>query len=181
MDDRNYVKSAPGELGVCSAPGADDYVDGIHEGYFCLELTVEDGGPNDADGLVNGIIKDPGGLATVDIPVPEIGLGLGELSNTAFDEGDGDSVVLAFSFESDSNDAALDRLTFVASGTLDDVNEVRGASLYLDRNGDGLISEGDELISQGAYDENDGTLDFVLDEVIVLGRGTTSFLVSYEL
>ena len=88
---------------------------------------------------------------------------------------------MAFSFESDANDAALDRLTFVATGTLDDVNEVRGANLYLDRNGDGLISEGDELISQGAYDENDGTLDFVLDEVIVLGRGTTSFLVSYEL
>ena len=69
----------------------------------------------------------------MDIPVPEIGLGLGELSNTAFDEGHGDSVVLAFSFESDSSDAALDRLTFVASGTLDDVYEVRGASLYLDR------------------------------------------------
>ena len=180
-DDRNYVKSAPGELGVCSAPGADDYEDGIHEGNFCLQLTIEDGGPNDADGQINGIIKDPGGLATVEIPVPEIGLGLGELSNTAFDEGDGDSVVLAFSFESDSNDAALDRLTFVASGTLDDANEVRGASLYLDRNGDGHISEGDELISQGAYDENDGTLDFILDEVIVLERGTTSFLVSYEL
>ena len=181
VDDRNYVKSAPGELGLCSAPGSDDYVNGVHEGYFCLELTIEDGGPNDADGLVNGIIKDPGGLASVDIPVPEIGLGLGELGNTAFDEGDGDSVVLAFSFESDSNDAVLDRLTFVATGTLDDATEVRSASLYLDRNGDGLISEGDELISQGAYDENDGTLDFVLDEVIVLGRGTTSFLVSYEL
>jgi hypothetical protein len=180
-NERNYVKSAPGELGVCSAPGADDYVNGIYEGYFCLELTIEDGGPNDADGEVNGIIKDPGGLATVDIPVPEIGLGLGELSDSAFDEGDRDSVVLAFSFESDSNDAALDRLTFVATGTLDDASEVKGASLYLDRNGDGLISEGDELIIQGAYDENDGTLDFALDEVIVLNRGTTSFLVSYDL
>ena len=181
QNDRNHVRSAPGELGVCLAPGADDYVNGIHEGYFCLELTIEDGGPNDADGQVNGIIKDPGGLATVDIPVPEIGLGLGELSDTAFDEGDRDSVVLAFSFESDSNDAALDRLTFTAAGTLDDVSEVRGANLYLDRNGDGLISEGDELIGQGAYDENDGTLDFALDEVIVLNRGTTSFLVSYDL
>lgn len=75
----------------------------------------------------------------------------------------------------------LDRLTFVATGTLDHATEVRSASLYLDRNGDGLISDGDELISQGAYDKNDGILDFVLDEVIVMGRGTTSFLVSYEL
>ena len=180
-DDRNYVKSAPGELGVCSAPGADDYEDGIHEGNFCLQLTIEDGGPNDADEQINGIIKDPGGLATVEIPVPKIGLGLGELSDTAFDEGDGDSVVLTFSFVSDSNDAALDRLTFVATGTLDDVRDVNGASLYLDRNEDGVISEGDELIGQGSYDVNDGTLDFALDEAIVLSRGTTSFLVSYKL
>ena len=45
----------------------------------------------------------------------------------------------------------------------------------------GLISESDELIGQGSYDVDDGTLDFALDEAIVLGRGTTSFLVSYKL
>jgi hypothetical protein len=27
-----------------------------------VQLTLEDGGPNDADGLRNGIIKDPGGV-----------------------------------------------------------------------------------------------------------------------
>ena len=30
---------------------------------MCLQLTVQDGGPNDADGEINGRIDDPSGIA----------------------------------------------------------------------------------------------------------------------
>ena len=33
--------------------------------YWCVQLTIEDGGPNDADGVANQEIVDPGGVATV--------------------------------------------------------------------------------------------------------------------
>ena len=38
-------------------------MDGLTEGDSCLQLTLEDGGPNDADGEVNGVFKDPSGVA----------------------------------------------------------------------------------------------------------------------
>ncbi|GAA3938222.1 beta strand repeat-containing protein [Litoribacillus peritrichatus] len=58
----NSVMSAPGEEGHCPSPQAEDYRSGLNEGDWCVQLTIEDGGPNDADGLANGSINDPGGV-----------------------------------------------------------------------------------------------------------------------
>jgi len=65
-DANNIVASAPGSSQGCPAPGDDSYEAGITQGHFCVQLTIEDGGPNDADADLgpNGIIKDPGGVAT---------------------------------------------------------------------------------------------------------------------
>ena len=60
---KNSIASAPGELGVCPAPGDVSYVAGLIEGYYCVQLTIEDGGLNDADGIADGSISDPGGIA----------------------------------------------------------------------------------------------------------------------
>jgi hypothetical protein len=38
------------------------YKDGLQQGPYCVQLTLQDGGPNDADGRFNGVIKDPGGV-----------------------------------------------------------------------------------------------------------------------
>jgi len=57
----NAISSAPGAAGNCSAPGP--YTPGLTTGNFCLKLTIVDGGPNDADGLANGIVVDPVGVA----------------------------------------------------------------------------------------------------------------------
>ena len=62
VDGRNAVASAPGSRDSCPEPGADDYRSGLHTGDYCVQLTLEDGGPNDADGRRNGIIRDPGGV-----------------------------------------------------------------------------------------------------------------------
>ena len=62
-DENNALASAPAEEGVCPNPGDASYQAGLNPGDDCVRLTIEDGGPNDADGLVNGHIVDPGGPA----------------------------------------------------------------------------------------------------------------------
>jgi len=61
-NDRNAVYSAPGEEGFCPPPKSGDYRPGLNQGDWCVMLFIEDGGPNDADGLANQRIKDPGGI-----------------------------------------------------------------------------------------------------------------------
>jgi len=63
IDDANTISAAPLINGICPSPGHTDYVAGLVAGYQCIQLMIEDGGPNDADGQANGIIKDPSGVA----------------------------------------------------------------------------------------------------------------------
>ncbi len=58
------IKSAPGSAGTCPAPGNAAYLPGLTAGDFCLQVTITDGGHNDADGTANGTIRDPIGLAS---------------------------------------------------------------------------------------------------------------------
>ena len=62
-DARNNLASAVATDGVCPAPGSVSYVSGLVSGSRCIQLTIEDGGPNDADGVADRKIQDPGGLA----------------------------------------------------------------------------------------------------------------------
>ena len=62
IDENNRVSSASGALGACPPPGDGAYTEGLTEGHYCVQLTLEDGGPNDADLVINGVIKDPGGV-----------------------------------------------------------------------------------------------------------------------
>ncbi|WP_347330753.1 tandem-95 repeat protein, partial [Marinimicrobium locisalis] len=59
-DSNNRLQSTEGEPGFCPPAGANEWESGLTEGYHCVQLTIEDGGPNDADGRVNGSIADPG-------------------------------------------------------------------------------------------------------------------------
>ncbi|MFL6872841.1 MAG: choice-of-anchor U domain-containing protein, partial [Candidatus Azotimanducaceae bacterium] len=68
IDDDNYVSSAAGTSASCPAAGNSSYSEGLNQGDFCLQLTIKDGGANDADGTVNGVVDDPGGLAVDDNP-----------------------------------------------------------------------------------------------------------------
>ena len=63
VDDNNAVASALGENGACPDLGSELYVAGLTAGDTCMQLTLQDGGPNDADGEVNGSYKDPSGIA----------------------------------------------------------------------------------------------------------------------
>jgi len=68
----NTVSSAAGAEGYCPPPGDSAYTAGLTEGDWCVQLTIEDGGPNDADGVADQKVADPGGVAVaVAAPVTE--------------------------------------------------------------------------------------------------------------
>ena len=47
--------------GICPAPGSSAYdLNGLNQYADCVQLTLSDGGPNDADGELNGIVRDLG-------------------------------------------------------------------------------------------------------------------------
>jgi len=54
----DVVKSAAGSPGTCPAIGNAAYGD-LTEGHNCIQITITDGGANDADGVANGQIVDP--------------------------------------------------------------------------------------------------------------------------
>lgn len=66
-DANNSIATAPAQNGVCS-DSALEYLSGLNAGDDCLLLTLEDGGPFDADGSANGSISDPAAIAIV-VPV----------------------------------------------------------------------------------------------------------------
>ncbi|EDY86694.1 cadherin, putative [gamma proteobacterium HTCC5015] len=49
--------------GTCPEPGSEQYQEGLAIFANCLQLTLTDGGPNDTDGVRNGIIVDPSAIA----------------------------------------------------------------------------------------------------------------------
>ena len=61
-DENNTVSSAQGTASSCPEVGSESYSDGLNEGSFCVQLMIEDGGVNDADGEVNGVIDVLGGV-----------------------------------------------------------------------------------------------------------------------
>ena len=65
LDANNAVSSATSASGSCPQPGNGDYIDGLTIGANCLQLLIEDGGANDADGIADGTVTDPSGIATL--------------------------------------------------------------------------------------------------------------------
>ena len=56
-DSRNQIYSARGAgISLCPAPGSYHYGTGLAAGFSCVQLLLEDGGPNDVDGRVNGSV-----------------------------------------------------------------------------------------------------------------------------
>ena len=179
-DHANRLSSAPGELGVCPAPGSSSYLDGLIAGSYCVQLTIEDGGLNDQDAMANGVVKDPGGVAVDYIRLPNIEATNIQLSDTSFAEGDGEEVVLAFALDADTGSGQLEFITIQASGTLDEVKSVDRVRLYLDSDKDG-VPDATERLSDQAYTQDDGAVKFTLSAPIQLLEGQTRFLITYQL
>ena len=67
IDADNAIHSAASVAGECPLAGDASYSTALDDsnasvGHDCIQLTIKDGGPNDADDLENAEIKDPGGI-----------------------------------------------------------------------------------------------------------------------
>ena len=69
-DSTNQIASTTNNL--CPPPNDSSYEIGLPAGANCLRLTIQDGGPNDRDGLANARILDPGAIAVADTTPPTI-------------------------------------------------------------------------------------------------------------
>ena len=179
IDAANAVASAPGELGICPAPGSSDYQPGLTAGDHCVQLSIEDGGPNDADGTANRVIRDPGGAAMVAVPASVDAAGQSVADQTV-STGQIDVVMLRFQLNSNTSDVTLDDLTLVASGSGNDSADISAVKLWVDTNGDGALGAGDQEIGSGTYDSNDGSLTITMATPYRLDAGITDFIVSYS-
>lgn len=61
-DADNALHSTTGQPGHCPPPGDERWQPGLQPGHHCLQLTLEDGGPNDADGRVNAAVAHTGSV-----------------------------------------------------------------------------------------------------------------------
>jgi hypothetical protein len=85
----NNLATASAVAGACPEPGSDLFVDGLTEGHTCIELFIEDGGPNDSDGAADGTVTDPSGMAVLYFGPPSsdstVALGIAELKANGSD------------------------------------------------------------------------------------------------
>ncbi len=178
-DANNAESSAQGSLGNCPAPGDVSYTPSLTEGHYCVQLTIQDGGSNDADGQANGVIKYLGGVAVQIIPMPVVEAAKFSVSNVTFNAGDGEKVVLGFMLTSDSTDAEVNQLTIAASGDVNETADIGMVRLYRDDNKNG-IPEATERVAEGSFDADDGDITFTLPTAYHLPIGDTHFLVTYQ-
>ncbi len=79
----NSIASAPASPGPgrCPLPASSEFTAGLTAGDHCIQLTIQDGGPNDMDGQANRVIKDPAqiGAVAVESAAPASGGGGGTL------------------------------------------------------------------------------------------------------
>ena len=178
-DGNNRIASAPGVRGVCPAPGSDDYQPGLTAGHYCIELTIEDGGPNDADGLANRRVRDPGGVA---IRATGLNVMAADMSvnNTTVSRGSNNVPLLRYRLNSNSQDIAVSALTLDATGSGNDATGVQRVRVWLDVNANGSVDASEPELGEGQFDDDDGTLTLSLNTPYLLPMGDTDFLVTYD-
>jgi 6-phosphogluconolactonase (cycloisomerase 2 family) len=70
VNTANRIDSAARDiLGQCPGVSSDNWSSGLTAGHGCVRLTIQDGGPNDDDGVANSVIRDPGVLAVAEVVV----------------------------------------------------------------------------------------------------------------
>ncbi|MEC9214836.1 MAG: proprotein convertase P-domain-containing protein, partial [Pseudomonadota bacterium] len=122
---------------------------------------------------ISGSANDTGSSLNITFAVTE-------LSSTAFEEGDGDTVVLAFTVQADIADAQINGLTLSATGDLNDSNEVGAVKVFADANGDG-VADTSELVAEGSYTTDNGSVTFTLNEALSITTEASQVLITYEL
>ena len=175
VDANNVLSYAPGQDGACPPPGSNLYEAGQTAGDSCIQLTLEDGGPNDADNEADGRIQDPGGLA---VPVG-VSLELLPVIDKTVGVGS-ETVVMRLRLSSDSGDVELSSLSLQASGSGDDTT-IESVTLVVDSNANGLVDDTEEIIATGQFDQDNGTLILNMLQPYVIPAGDTDLLVTLHI
>ena len=119
LDATNSLASAAASYGACPEPGSALYTEGLNAGDRCLEMLIEDGGPNDADGLADGTVTDPSGLAILYFGPPSsnssVSLGVTELKANGSDT----ATITVNAVDTDGR--ALEGMTVTANASVADV------------------------------------------------------------
>ena len=122
---------------------------------------------------ISGSANDTGSSLNISFAVTE-------LSSTAFEEGDGDTVVLVFTVQADVADAQINGLTLSATGDLNDANEVGAVKVFADANSDG-VAETSEVVAEGIYTTDNGSVTFTFSEALPITTEPSQILITYEL
>ncbi|MDH5353121.1 MAG: FG-GAP-like repeat-containing protein [Gammaproteobacteria bacterium] len=175
IDTDNQIFSSPGSNGSCPTTGDISYEPGLIEGYSCLQIMIQDGGLNDADGLANGVIEVTLGLA---VPI-QISMQALVVSDKTVLGGSQNIVLMAIRLQSDSGDTELTRLTLQASGSGDD-STITLVKLVIDANSNGIVDEGELSIANGSYSGDDAMLELRMAQPFQIPAGETDLLLSYD-
>ncbi|WP_242457011.1 beta strand repeat-containing protein [Vibrio coralliilyticus] len=175
-DANNALASAASVSDDCPAPGNVSFKSGLNQGDDCIQLTIEDGGPNDADGKVNGIVSDPGGIAVAST-TPEVSIAVVSNNANTFSRNDQEQVVLRLKVTASLAGAQLDSLQLSSSGDLNEQTDLSLVALYQDTDANG---EGDTLLASGIYLQDDGQLEFTLSTPLQLSAGDTHLVITYQ-
>ncbi|WP_394493584.1 PKD domain-containing protein [Shewanella sp. ENK2] len=111
VDANNNISSAlADENGNCplvnDATYAQASAQGLVEGNNCIRLLIEDGGPNDIDGLANGSIEDPG-VVTVQNGTPPVNTAPSLVLESHNSEVEENSSITLIAVGSDAEDDSL--------------------------------------------------------------------------
>jgi hypothetical protein len=175
VDVANTLSSAPGQGGACPPPGSSLFKPGLTVGHGCIQLTIQDGGPNDADNQANGSIRDPGGLA---VPV---GVSLKVLNTKDQTASAGSAaVVMRLRLSSESGDVELSSLTLQARGSGNDT-DIQAVQVVVDSNANGVVDGGEEIIATGKFNQDNGTLQLNMFKAYAVPAGNTDLLVVVKL
>ena len=121
----NAIHSAMATSGTCPEPGSAAYAPGLPtadamtpEQTICLELLIEDGGPNDMDGVANGTVVDPSGIATLYFGPPSSNSTI-SIDATELKAGGNETATVTVTAV-DPDGRALEGMTVSASASLSD-------------------------------------------------------------
>ena len=149
-------------------------VAGLNSGQSSVvTVTTTRSGYESGTADISGSANDTGSSLNITFAVTE-------LSSTAFEEGDGDTVVMAFTVQADVADAQINGLTLSATGDLNDANEVGAVKVFADANGDG-VADTSELVAEGNYTTDNGSVTFTFSQSLPITTEASQVLITYEL
>lgn len=174
IDENNQLASAA-STGGCPEPASSKYNEGLNAGDDCVRLTITDGGLNDADNTVNGIISDPGGIAeSVNVTLEML-----PVSDITINADTKDIPVFRFKLTSTSGDVELGSISMEATSEADDTL-IDSVNVIVDTNQNGVIDSGEPNIGAGAYNTDNGILEILFSNAFVIEAGSTEFIISYD-